>query len=211
MKKYSGAGVIPILIKNNKPYMILFTYQRGIITDAGGKIESNNTITETASRELFEESAGLININNNILEDNSVYVDIKYNNTYYRTHIILIQFPDESYEENYNNNLQRINKFKFNPFSETRGIRLISLDYIHFVDNNILMNTNTDKVEILANRTKDIIKKIHKISVDLVSFYRKIKDRLKIIKLNKKNISVQSYEYDSEKPIEIKNLINYFA
>jgi len=50
MKTYSGSGVIPITIIDNKPYFILFGLNKNILTDAGGKIEGINSIIKTASR-----------------------------------------------------------------------------------------------------------------------------------------------------------------
>jgi hypothetical protein len=69
---------------------------------------------ETASRELFEESSGLININENILKKNSVYLNIKnfdknskYYNKYYRVYFIIIE------------NIENLNDFylNFTPFN----------------------------------------------------------------------------------------------
>ena len=220
MKTYSGAGVIPITIIDNKPYFILFELNKNILTDAGGKIEGNISIIKTASRELFEESAGLINIDDNILDKNSVYLNIKNKDTYYRCYFIIIKFQDNHLEKTYNDNLDKINKFKFNPFSETKNIKLISLENTDFINNSVLINSKlnnkvNNKVNsklnynYLIKRTKDIFIKIHKKCFDFNDFYNKIK-KLQIIKLNKKNITINTYEYNSFKQITIDNLTTYF-
>lgn len=212
MRTYSGAGVIPITIINNKPYFVLFTYNKGIITDAGGKIENNNNIINTASRELFEESAGLINIDDKILDDNSVYLNIKNKDTYYRCYFIIIDLLDDDFDKSYSDNLEKFNRFKLNPFSETKGIKLISLEDTKFINNSILLTnvSNKNKVNYLINRTKHIFIKIHKKFVDFADFYNKIKNKLQIVKLNKKNISVNTYEYNSYKKIVLNDIITYF-
>ena len=215
MKTYSGSGVIPITIIDNKPYFILFGLNKNILTDAGGKIEGINSIIKTASRELFEESAGLINIDDNILDKNSVYLDIKNKDAYYRCYFIIIKFQDNHIEKTYTDNLDKINRFKFNPFSETKNIKLISLEDTKFINNSILLNSKlnnsklNNNIHILIKRTKHIFIKIHKICVDLIDFYNKIK-KIQIIKLNKKNISINTYEYKSSKQITINNLTTYF-
>jgi hypothetical protein len=206
MKQYSGSGIIPIIIIDNKPYFVLFYLKKNIVTDAGGRIEYNNSVLNTASRELFEESAGLINISENTLDSNSFYIDIKNEDKYYRSYIIII---DSINTDDYYKNLNKINKFKFNPFSETHGIRLISLDYIDFINNDIIMHTNTDKIVILSKRTKHIIKKIYNKFDDFKIFFKKISKSLNIIKLNKTIISTESYEYASKKKIKIHDLITY--
>jgi hypothetical protein len=208
MKQYSGAGVIAIIIIDNKPYFILFYLRKNIVTDAGGQIEHINSVLNTASRELFEESAGLINISETTLDSNSFYIDIKNEDKYYRSYIIII---DSINTDDYYKNLNKINKFKFNPFSETHGIRLISLDYIDFINNDIIMRTDTNKIVILSNRTKHIIKKIYKNFDNLKIFFKKISKSLNIIKLNKTIISPESYEYASKKKIKINDLITYIS
>jgi len=96
-KYFSGAGIIPIIIYNDNPYFILFSCGKGLISDAGGTNESNDSIEQTAMRELFEESCGIININDKDLEKKSIYLDIfnqnKNNEFYkklYRVYFILI-------------------------------------------------------------------------------------------------------------------------
>lgn len=219
MKTYSGAGVIPITIIDDKPYFVLFTYNKDIITDAGGKIEGTNSIIKTATRELFEESAGLINIDDKILDENSVYLDIKNKDTYYRCYFVIIRFLDNNLEKVYIDNLEKFNKFKLNPFSETKGIKLISLENTKFINNSIFLISKVNgkvngklnyNINYLIKRTKDIFIKIHKKFVDFNDFYNKIKNKLKIIKLDKKNINIDTYEYNSSKKIKIDNIITYF-
>ena len=50
MPTYSGAGVIPIIIRDNKLYLILFMLNKGSLTDAGGHVEKKTSVVNTASR-----------------------------------------------------------------------------------------------------------------------------------------------------------------
>jgi hypothetical protein len=212
MKKYSGAGVIPIILYKKKPYLILFMLNNGTITDAGGKIENNISVINTSVRELYEESAGLFNLQSEILNNNSVYFDIKYYDTYYRIYFIIFNNFDISNMNYYYYNLEKIKKNKFNPFSETRNIHLISLDYIHFIDNNkiILMNNHINQVFVLSNRTGEIIKKIYKKFTNLNDFYDSISKKINKINLQKKITNPISYTYEDHKKIKIHELITFF-
>ena len=202
---YSGAGVIPIVIIRNKPYFVLFMLNRGKLTDAGGRIEDSTSIIDTASRELFEESAGLFNINSNILHNNSVYIDIKNDDKYYRSYISIIDKFDKDY---YYTNLKKIRKYIYSPFSETRDIQLISLEYIHFI-NNIWMNTKTNKILLLSNRTSKILERIHNKFNNLKDFFVQISTKINPIELKLKKIEIESYTYSDHKKFSITNLDTY--
>ena len=204
MKYYSGAGILPVIIYNNKPYYIVFNISKKFITDAGGKKEYTDDILETACRELFEESAGLIRINKNILHENSIYFDIKHKDKYYRSYIIIINKIDTKY---YDKNLKKINKFNYNPFAETHGIELIDFNSIY--KSNILIDNLTNKVFILTPRLNTIIKKILKKYNNFNKLYLDLIKNIKIIRLQKKKINVKTYEYYTNTPIEIKSIIIY--
>jgi hypothetical protein len=206
MKIYSGAGVLPIYIINTKPYLITFTSSRGIITDAGGKKESNDSIIYTACRELFEESAGLINISENDLEYNSIYIDLKKNNKYYRAYFIIINNIDITY---YDKNLEKFKKFNFNPFTETHGIKLMNLNNINFDNNKIKMTSINNYKLLLAPRLNTIIKKVLKKYNKLNEFYKVLQKNVDIINLKKIKHNIKSYEYDTYKKIKINNITSF--
>ena len=233
--KYTGSGVIPIIIIDKKPYFILFNSSkrlitvkndskinskhknlpRQILTDAGGTIEQNKKQIETASRELFEESSGLINIDTNILKKNSVYLNIKnldktskYFNKYYRIYFIIIDNI-----ENLNDfylNLQKFRKYSFNPFVETFKINLIKLKYSK-LENNIIVKTNNNEDRILNQRLTRIYNVILEKFKNLNNFYEVIKTKINPIKLEKQIIDVNTYEYYTHKNIKVKNIITYFV
>ena len=58
MKKFTGAGIIPYLIKNKKVYFIIYKNRsKQTYEDLGGKNDkTDRSIYHTASRESFEES-----------------------------------------------------------------------------------------------------------------------------------------------------------
>ena len=206
MKIYTGAGILPIFILNNKPYLITFTIQRGIINDAGGKKESDDTILYTACRELFEESAGLIKIDDDEVKNNSLYFDIKKNNKYYRLYTIIINNIDITY---YDKNLKKFKEFNFNPFTETHGIKLMKLDSINNNNNQITLTSNNEYKLLLAPRLNSIIKKILKKYNNLTTFYKYLKKNVDIIELKKNTLNIDSYEYYTNKKIKIKNITTY--
>ena len=206
MKIYTGAGILPIFIVNKKPYLITFTSSRGVITDAGGKKESNDTIIYTACRELFEESAGLINISEDDLNNKSVYIDIKYKNKFYRSYFIIIDNIDITY---YNKNLKKLKKFKFNPFTETHGIKLMKLYDIYMNNNEIKMTSINNYKLLLMPRLTTIIKKILNKYDKLNLFYKELNKNVDIINLKKIKHNIKSYEYYTYKKIKIKNITSF--
>ncbi len=206
MKIYTGSGILPIFILNKKPYLITFTMARGIINDAGGKKENNDSISYTACRELFEESAGLINIDEDQIKNNSLYFDLKNNNKYYRLYTVIINNIDTTY---YDKNLKKFKEFNFNPFTETHGIKLMKLDSIIINNNQIILTSNNDYKLLLAPRLNAIIKKILKKYNNLNAFYKYLKKNVDIIELKKTTLNIDSYEYNTNKKIKIKNITTY--
>jgi hypothetical protein len=217
-KYFSGAGIIPIIIYNDAPYFILFSCGKGLISDAGGTIELNDSIEQTAIRELYEESCGIININDKDLEKKSVYLDIinqdKNNEFYkklYRAYFILIDNINLSDLLHYYVNLKKFKPFDRNPFTETYGIHLIKLDWIHYYNDNIYMNTHTDKLKLLNMRLSIIMSTIIDIYGDLDSFYNIINNKIKKIKLNKKLINIDTYSYKNNNKINVDNIITFIS
>ena len=209
MKNYNGSGIIPLLYFEGKLYFIFFIFYNNVITDAGGKKEINTTILETAERELFEESSGLLKLHD--LDENYIHIDISNKDKYYRSHIIVIENIDTKY---YNLNSKKITNYKDNPFTETKGIVLIQTDFLLEKNNQYFMKNNEEKYFMLSNRLKQIIKKIIKKYTTLNKFNDEIikllkTEKIKIIKLKKKKINISSYEYNTQKTIKIKNIITY--
>ena len=212
MPRYTGSGVIPIIIKDNKLHLILFLLNKGTLTDAGGRIEKQKSIIDTASRELFEESAGLFNINSRTIDKNSLYVDISgYSTDRYRTYIILFDNLDNSYIDYYKNNLIKIKMENHNPFSETCGIYLIPFDNINFIDNNTFANTLTNETIIISDRTAKIIKKIYDICENSNNFYDVLIKNIKPIHIKKHKTDIITYTYREHKNITITDLDTFIC
>ena len=201
MKKYTGAGILPIIIINNKPYFICFLMNKKI-TDAGGKIDNlykdkdiDDTILNTACRELYEESAGLINIDIDDIYNNSIYFDLLYKNKYYRSYIVLVKGIDKKY---YDINLKKLNIYKINPFTETNGIKLINFNYTHTNENSLLKSK-------LNNRLSSIFKKIIDKYDTFDNLYNILIKKINILDLKKEKNIVNTYEYYTNKKIQIKS------
>jgi hypothetical protein len=213
MKIYSGSGILPFIILNKNIYLITFTQSTGIINDAGGKKENNHNIIQTACRELFEESAGLIQIDENEIMNNSIYFDIKYNNKYYRLYTIIIDNVDidnvDIDIDYYDINLKKFKKFNYNPFTETHGIKLMKINTINIIDNKIKLTSNNNFKLLLAPRLSSIIKKILKKYNNLTTFYKYLKKNVNVIKLKKIALNINTYEYNTNKKIKIKNITTY--
>jgi hypothetical protein len=208
MTIYSGSGILPIMIINKKPYLITFLIYKNTISDGGGKIE-NNSVKKTAIRELYEESAGLIKLKSNDLVNSVNYNISKYNNNkYYKSYILIIDNIDTKY---YNKNLIKFEKYKKNPYTETKEIILLDMDYIINHNNKLFMKSIDNKVYILHNRLESIIKKIINQYTTLINFYNYLSNKLKIIKLNKKKYNIKTYQYYTNKNIKINNIISFIS
>ncbi len=206
MKIYSGAGILPITLINNKYYFITFKLLNNLLSDAGGTIENKDDVINTACRELFEESAGLIKLDKTIIKNKSIHIDISYKNKYYRCYIVFI---DNINIKTYNDNIKKFNKFKYNPYSETKKLKLINLSlFINSkLDNNVIIDKKTNKKYILSPRLKNIFIELFK-----TNNLKKIKNILKLnnlVKLNKVKKNIKTYEYYTNKKIFIKNIIIY--
>jgi len=217
MTKYSGAGIVPIILRNKRPYFVTFVDRYNTLSDAGGKIENisdenktnENEMTEhTAVRELFEESSGLLKINN-LNNLNSVHINIKCRSTYYKLYFISINSINKNH---FDSNLNKFNKFKMSAFSEMYGIKLVDLDNIQFDKKDIVMKTIADETYKISYRLKMGLYQILRKHTTLYNFYNSLK--IKKIKLRKKIISVTTEEYktpEHKKPeiFTIDDIVSY--
>jgi len=198
MKIYSGAGILPVIIINNNKYFVTFVSGKNLVTDAGGKLEKNDSILKTACRELYEESRGLINIREDVVNTNSIYIDVKKDNKYYRCYIILINDFDIKY---YYKNYKIINNFNYNPFSETYGIKLLRLNKLYYdKDDNMFMRDIDNKKIKISMRLNNIITRIKNKNLVLT---------INPINLNKTTTSIKTYEYYTNKIIKLNNLTTF--
>lgn len=207
---FSGSGIVPIFIKQNKIYIITFIDRNNMASDAGGKIEENdksnlNNVKKTAIRELFEESSGLIKIKN---LDESVYYDLVNKGTIYRIFFIIINKINPKY---FDKNLKKFNEYELNPFNEMYSIKLLDMSTIKFDKKDILINTIDDKIIKISPRLKFILYKIMRKFKTFENFYNNLETNLKINKINlyKKTIQIKSKEYDTDKKFIINNIISY--
>jgi hypothetical protein len=204
--KCSGAGVIPIFIKENKVYIVTFIDNHNMASDAGGKVDGNYTsdekiIKKTALRELFEESSGLIKLKS--LEE-SISFDIKNKDNFYRLFFVIINKINFKY---FDKNLNKFNLYKLNPFNEMYSIKLLDTDTIKFDKKDIIVNTIYNESVKISYRFKFVLYKVlHKFKT-FENFFSSLKIKKHILKKN--ILDINSEEYYTHKKFKIKNIVCY--
>ena len=161
-KVFSGSGTLILEnYKNNNniiPSIVLCKDIRGFFSDFGGHYEKkHNNIFKTAISETREESANLINLKKNTIEKQE-YIDIKHENTFYRSFIIKINGISRKY---FRKNLHIIKENN----AEDHWLEMSDITHVP-IKNIIKMVENKkefcndiygNKIKI-RNRTIDIIK-----------------------------------------------------
>lgn len=196
---HTGSGILPIYIHNNIPYFVIIKLKNGVYSDPGGKLEPNVSLLENATKELYEETCGLIKIDDNKIKKSN-YQSIKINystDKYYQSNIIIINSAINF--KLYYKNLIECNKFRFNPYSESVKISLIKVSELNY---DILKKN-------INSRLKMIFISILKKYKTGEYFYSDIKNKIKPIYLEKIITNPKSYEYPTHKKIHIKNLYSY--
>lgn len=95
-KKFDGAGILVICMRDSKPYVILVRNKKSkTYSDFGGILDKHDKICmTTAMRELREESRNLINITSTKTLSQLPYVDVlskKCCAKFYRCYVLAIQ------------------------------------------------------------------------------------------------------------------------
>jgi hypothetical protein len=200
-KIYTGSGILPIYIYNNIPYFVIVRLTNGIYSDPGGKLEPNTSLLKNATKELYEETCGLIKLEDNKLKKSNYHsIRINYSkDKYYKSYIVVLNSKIDF--ELYNQNLLECNKFRFNPFSESNKIHLIKLSMINYdiLKKNLHLNP----------RLKLIILSILKKHDNIHNFYNYYIKKIKPLYLKKEITNPISYEYATHKKIQIKNLSSF--
>lgn len=204
--KCSGAGVVPIFIKENKVYIVTFIDQQNMASDAGGKVDGNYTsdekiIKKTALRELFEESSGLIKLKS--LKE-SISFDIKNKDNFYRLFFVIINKINFNH---FDKNLNKFNLYKLNPFNEMYSIKLLDTSTIKFDNNDILVNTIEDDIVKISYRFKFVLYKVFNKFKTFKNFYSTLKIKKHILKKN--IIDINSKEYNTHIKFKIKDIVSY--
>lgn len=204
--KCSGAGVIPIFIKDDKIYTVTFIDRYNMASDAGGKVDGYNTcdekiIKETALRELFEESSGLIKLSS---LDESVSYDINNKNSFYRIFFVII---NKINFKNFDKNLDKFNQYKLNPFNEMYSIKLLDMKTIKFDKKDIIINTIDNESVKISYRLKFILYKVMREFKTFKNFYKQLSIKKNI--LTKNIINIHSEEYKSHKKFIVKDIVSY--
>ncbi len=202
----SGSGIVPIFIKNEKIYIVTFLDRNNMASDAGGKVDGNHTcddiiIKNTAMRELFEESSGLIKISS---LKNSVSYDIKNKNNFYRIYFIIINKINFKY---FDKNLEKFNQYELNPFNEMYGIKLLDMATIKFDKKDILINTIEDDLVKVSYRLKFVLYKVMKKYKTFKNFYEQLSIKKYILKKN--IINIDSKEYKTDKNFTINDIKSF--
>ncbi len=142
MKKYSGGGVLPIVnIEKDgviTPCFIVFSSRRGVLSDAGGKVDAGEEIEKACTREFYEESCKLFSIDPQLII-NHKYIDLSCGSTYYRTYFPLIEFD--------------VDKSKF---SSNRNVLKLRRTYKYFLEKNemVFIPTNSKTLRLHPESNK---------------------------------------------------------
>ena len=168
-RKFSGGGVLPIInIKkdgNDVPCFVVFSSNRGVLSDAGGKVDRGEVIEKTCTREFYEESCKLFSLDHQLITDHK-HIDLTCGNTYYRVYFPLIDFQIEKSNFTSNRNALKMKKtFKF--YLEKNEMVFIPVENktwrVNPESNKIYTITDVDGDIRLVNR------RLHK----LIRLYRK--------------------------------------
>lgn len=185
--KFSGGGVLPVVnIEKdgvNIACFIVFSSKRGVLSDAGGKVDRGEDIQKTCTREFYEESCKLFSIDHQLITEHK-YIDITCGPTYYRTYFPLIDFGvDKSDFTNNRSILELRRTYKY--FLEKNEMVFIPVDSktlrLNPLSNKIYTTKDVDGNERLVNR------RLHK----LVRLYRKLNiepKKLTLEEVSKNNI-----------------------
>ena len=89
---FTGAGILPYTIKNNKLYFLLGENEHKGWKDFGGTRDNNESIINTAKREFMEETLGSILTENELKHINLSHYYNKFvqQNEYYRIYLVFI-------------------------------------------------------------------------------------------------------------------------
>ena len=168
-RKFSGGGVLPIInIKKNGidvPCFVVFSSNRGVLSDAGGKVDPGEVIEKTCTREFYEESCKLFSLDHQLITDHK-FIDLTCGDTYYRVYFPLIDFQIEKSNFTSNRNALKMKKtFKF--YLEKNEMVFIPVENktwrVNPESNKIYTITDVDGDIRLVNR------RLHK----LIRLYRK--------------------------------------
>ena len=106
----TGCGMLPMYEKDNEIYLLCGIY-KGKINDLGGRIEANETTRECAAREFYEETVGLVDTYENLLNHkiHSV-INLKFHNKLYISYVYETQYV--SIEEEYSRLIEYVKNNK---------------------------------------------------------------------------------------------------
>jgi len=169
-RRFSGGGVLPIVnIKKDgvdTACFIVFSSNRGVLSDAGGKVDPGESIQKTCTREFYEESCKLFSIDHQLIIEHK-HIDLTCGSTYYRVYFPLIDFD--------------VDKSKF---ARNRSVLELRRTYKYFLEKNEMVFIPVDSITLRLNvdsnkiyTVKDIDgnkhlvnRRLHK----LVRLYRKL-------------------------------------
>ena len=168
--KFSGGGVLPVVnIEKdgvNIPCFIVFSSNRGVLSDAGGKVDPGEDIQKTCTREFYEESCKLFSIDHQLII-NHKYIDVSCGPTYYRTYFPLIDFGVHKSDFSNNRSILKLRR-TYKYFLEKNEMVFIPVDSktlrLNVDSNKIYTTKDVDGNERLVNR------RLHK----LLRLYRKL-------------------------------------
>lgn len=182
-KIFSGGGILPIVdVKTDNGVVscfITFSSYRGIISDAGGKVDIDESIQKTCVREFFEESCMLFSINENNLEDNNL-IDVTCGHTFYRVYLpkFSIALNSADFTKNY---LEIKRQRKSRVYLEKNELVLIPITertQSYFYNGKKYYST----IDVDGNSRK-VSRRLHKI----IKLFNKLSPEVKVMNFDKIN------------------------
>lgn len=176
----SGAGVLITSIIDNKLVFVLFEENNKYKTcsDLGGGRDKYEIPIETACRETFEESAGLLFLNKKTLKSGINNIINKY-----QSYCIKLDKLDNIINH-FAHNRQIMKKCADSTYNEMRKIRMFDVDTLLLAskNNQHIIQDVTNQNRKIRDRTLNIINKLNKKDIE----------QLPLIKLNIKQLNLNN-------------------
>jgi len=152
------AGILPIILSpNNIPYILLGTERSGQLNILGGQVNPNESHTSCASRELFEETIGLLNIPEDYLSKLPPSYRIGGNDT-----VFIVFYPVNNYllnlPQNFNYRQNELKKIRYNDYINFNNLKIQRKKEHEELHNICWLPLYSLPIDRVSKRVKRIIK-----------------------------------------------------
>lgn len=187
MKKHS-CGALLFTIHNNEVYIVLGMEKNDWFPFKGTK-EPNESLHETAIREVYEETCGIVKLDN-------IYLDCVYSTKrkYYYIGLVFVNIDVLNKFHKKRNECKKMD-INNNPFLEKSSIKLFNINKLHFYN---FHNISLIPINYYKNFLFDLQKRINNLSfnIDMSNNYLKMTYPTN----SKKSPNINSlFKYDDKK------------